>query len=87
MNYFAHAGKAFGLEINLKKAVVMHNPMPEMPFIESAIYIEGKKLDLAHSFVYIGSSLCKGCNFDNEISMHIEKAPGSFSGLEKYVWS
>ena len=38
------------------------------------------------SLVYFGSMLAEECSFD-EISSHIEKASGSFSDLEKRVWS
>ena len=40
INRFAHACKVFALEINLKKTVVMHDPLPGLPFIEPAIYLE-----------------------------------------------
>ena len=70
MNCFAHAGKTFGLEINLKKIVVMHNLVPGLPNIEPAIYFKGKRLDVVHSFVYLGSMLAERCSFDNEISAH-----------------
>ena len=47
----------------------------------------GKKLDVVHSFVYLSSTLAEGCSFD-KISLHIKKkVSGSFSGLEKHVWS
>ena len=51
MNYLAHACKAFGLEMNLKKTVVMHDPVSGLPYIEPAKYIEWKKLNTMHSFV------------------------------------
>ena len=50
MNCFAHVCKAFGLEINLKKTIVMPDPVPGLLYIEPAIYVEGKKLDVLHSF-------------------------------------
>ena len=84
MNCFAHAYKAFGIEINLKKNV-MHDPVLGLPSIEQVIYIEGKKLDMVHSFVYLGNRLAERCSFGNEISLRTEKAFGSFSGLEKRV--
>ena len=35
------------------------------------------------SFVYLDSTLAERSSFDNEISLRIEKASGSFWGLEK----
>ena len=38
-------------------------------------------------FVYLDSTLAEECSFDNEISLRIEKASESFSGIEKRVYS
>ena len=51
----------------------MHDPMPGLLNIEPAIYVGGKKLDVVHSFVYLGSTLAEGCSFDIEISLRIAK--------------
>ena len=64
MNRFAHAYKAFGLEINLKKIVVTHNPAPGLPCIDPAIYIEMEKLVVVQTFVYLASRLAEGCSLD-----------------------
>ena len=86
MNHFS-ACNSFSLKINLKKTVVMYSPAPGSPYIEPVIFIEGNKLDVVHSFVYLGSMLSKGCSLDWEISFHIERASLSFSALNKCVWS
>ena len=44
----AHACKASDLEMNLKKTVVMHDPVSGLPYIEPAKYIEWKKLNTMH---------------------------------------
>ena len=59
----------------------MYDPVPEEPFIESALYIEGKKLDVVHSFVYIGHMVVEGLSSD-DISLCTEKASEFFSGFE-----
>ena len=53
-----------------KKAVVLHDSVTGLPNREIAIYAEGKKLDIVHSFVYFGRTLAEKCTFDNEISAY-----------------
>ena len=84
MDRFSYACKAFGLEISLKKTVVMHDPAPGQPYVEPSIYAEDK--NIVHSFVYLGSPLTEGRSLDKEIYLRIEKASGSFSNLEKRAW-
>ena len=87
MNHFVSACNSFSLKINLKKTVVMYDPAPRLPYIEPTIFIEGNKLDVVHSFVYLGSTLSEGCSLNREISFRIERASRSFSALNKCVWS
>ena len=86
MNHFVSACNSFGLKINLKKTVIMYDPAPGSPYIEPTIFVEGKKLDIVHSFVYIGSTLSGGCSLDREI-FRIERDSRSFSSPNKRVWS
>ena len=86
MNHFVSACNSFGLKINLKKAVVMYDPAPGSPYIEPIIFVEGNKLYIVHSFVYLGSTLSEGCSLDREISFRIDRASRSFSALKR-VWS
>ena len=85
MNHFVSACNSFGLKINLKKTVVMYDPTPGSPYIEPIIFVEGNKLDVVHSFVYLGSIRSEGCSLDRKISFRIEKASRSFSALDKRV--
>ena len=78
MNHFVSACNSFGLKINLKKTVVMYDPAPGSPYIEPTIFVEGNKLDVVHSFVYLGSTVSEGCSLDREISSRIERASRSF---------
>ena len=79
MNHFISACNSLGL----KKTVVMYDPAPGSP----TIFVEGNKLFVVNSFVYLGNTLSEGCSFDREISFRIEKASRSFSALNKRVWS
>ena len=65
----------------------MYDPAPGSPYIEPIIFVEGYKLDVVHSFVYLGSTLSEGCSLDREISFPIERLSRSFSALNKRVWS
>ena len=87
MNHFVSACNSFGLKINLKKTIVMYDLAPGSPYIEPIIFVEGNKLDVVHSFVYLGSTLPEGCSLDREISFHIERTSRFFSALNKRVWS
>ena len=87
MNHFISACNSFGLKTNLKKTVLKYDPAPGSPYIEPIIFIEGNKLDVVHSFVYLGSTFSEGCNLDREISFHIERVSQPFSALNKPVWS
>ena len=65
----------------------MYDPAPGLPNIEPIVFVEGNKLDVVHSFLYLGSTLTEGCSLDREISFRIERASLSFSALNKRVWS
>ena len=68
------------------KMIVMYDPAHGSPYIEPTIFVEGNKLDVVHSFVYLGSTISEGCSLDREI-FRIERASRSFSALNKPVWS
>ncbi len=87
MDSFSGACRALGLEINLKKTVVMHEPAPKQPYVEPSILVEGRRLRVVQSFVYLGSTLAQGGGLDNEISLRIQRASGSFANLEGRLWS
>ena len=87
MNHFVSTYNSFSLKINPKKTVVMYDPAPGSPYIEPIIFVESNKLDVVHSFVYLGSTLSGGCSLDREISFCIERASRSFSAPNKRVWS
>ena len=69
MNHFVSACDSFCLKINLKKTVVMYDPAPGSPYIEPTTFVEGNKLDVEHSFEYLGSTLSEGYSLDREFSL------------------
>ena len=70
-----------------EKTVVRRDPVSVLHNMEPAIYIEGQKWNLVHSFIYLSSILAEGCSFDHEIFLCIEKTSWSFLYLKKHVWS
>ena len=44
--------------------------------------VEGKKLKVTDSFVYLGSTLSRDCTLDIEINRRIAKASTAFGKLE-----
>ena len=78
---------ACGLEISLKKTVVMYTPAPGKAYEEPNIFVNGKRLDVVENFPYLGSMLSQLGSLDTEINTRIRKASDAFGKLEKRVWS
>ena len=49
--------------------------------------MEGNRLGVVDSFVYLGSTLSRNGSLDAEISRRIAKSSTAFGKLEKRVWS
>ena len=88
MDIFSGTCFAFGLTINLKKTKdVMYSPPIRQVYVEPNITVEGKRLGVVDSFVYLGNTLSRNGSLDAEISRRIAKASTAFGKLEKRVWS
>ena len=86
MDLFSNACTAFGLTISLKKTVVMFAPAVGQAYIEPNILVQGKRLKVVDSFVYLGSTISKDGTLDVEIRHRIAKASVAFGRLEERVW-
>ena len=86
MDRFSSACSAFGLTISLKKTKVMFTPAPGQPYVEPNITVNGTRLDVVDTFVYLGSMLSRDGSLDAEIHQRIKKASTAFGKLEKRVW-
>ena len=58
-----------------------------MIYAEPNIFVNGTRLEVVDSFVYLGSSLSKDGTLDSEVLLRIQKATKSFGALENCVWS
>ena len=87
MDKLSSACTAFGLTISLKKTYAMYTPPIGLPYVEPNIMVEGKRLKVTDSFVYLGSTLSRDGTLDAEINQRIAKANTAFGKLEKRVWS
>ena len=87
MDIFSRACLAFGLTINLEKTKVMYTPPIGQVYVEPNITVEGNRLGVVDSFVYLGSTLSRNGSLDAEISRRIVKASTAFGKLKKRVWS
>ena len=87
MDNFSRACDAFGLKISLKKTKVMFTPAPGQPYAEPTITVNGTRLEVVDTFVYLGSTLSRDGSLDAEIYHRIQKASVAFGKLEKRVWA
>ena len=86
MDIFSKACFAFRLTINLKKTKVTYMPPIGQNYVEPNIMVEGNRLGVIDSIVYLGSTLSRNGSLDAEISRRIAKANTAFGKLEKRVW-
>ena len=64
----------------------MFTPAPGKPYIEPNITVNGARLDVVHTFVYLGSTISRDGSLDAEIYSCISKASVTFGKLETRVW-
>ena len=86
MDKFSAACDDFGLTISTSKTEVMHQPAPGMPYNEPSILVKGKRLEVVDKFVYLGSTLSRAVNIDEEVTARIAKASSAFGRLKGNVW-
>ena len=86
MDLFSKACDDFGLTISTKKTEVLHQPAPAAPYIEPHITVNGQRLAVADKFVYLGSTLSRSANIDEEVAYRIARASTAFGRLKDKVW-
>lgn len=86
MDAFARACENFGLTISTKKTEVLHQPPPNVPYVEPDISVNGQRLAAVDKFVYLGSTLSRAANIDEEVAYRVARASAAFGRLRKNVW-
>jgi hypothetical protein len=86
MDAFARACDNFGLTISTKKTEVLHQPPPNVPYVEPDISVNGQRLAAVDKFVYLGSTLSRSANLDDEIAYRVARASAAFGRLKERVW-
>nr|VZI42635.1 unnamed protein product [Spirometra erinaceieuropaei] len=81
MDLFAAAAAAataacdyLGLLINTEKTVVMHQPSPTVVYVPPQVNLNGSQQQLLDNFVYIGSTLSRNTNIEDEVARLLSKA-------------
>ena len=64
---------------SLPRKQVLHQPAPSAPSIVPNITVNGQRLAVADKFVYLGSTLSRSVNIDEEVSYRIVRASAAFS--------
>ena len=86
MDLFSNACKNFSLTISIAKTEVLHQPAPGAPYIQPQIKCDGQTLPASEKFTYLGSTLNKSANIDDEIAARLAKASSAFGRLREKVW-
>ncbi|KAJ1159304.1 hypothetical protein NDU88_011971 [Pleurodeles waltl] len=86
MNRFSTACRHFGLTISTKKTEVLHQPAPQKTYTEPTIVAEGEIPKAVDKFTYLGSTLSRSVNIDDEVDTCIAKASSAFGQLQELVW-
>ena len=70
LDHFSLASKEFGLIISLKKTNILCQGMPS----PRSIFINNTKLEVVHSFNYLGSTVADSISLDAELDIRLGKA-------------
>jgi transcription termination factor 2 len=65
---------------------VLYQPAPKAPYTEPVITVDGQRLVGADKFVYLGSTLSRSANIDEEVAHRVARASASFGRLRDKVW-
>ena len=83
----ADSSRLFGLEINVKKTEVLHQPVPHEEYRSLHISIGDTELKTTQQFTYLGCTISSEAKIDKEIDNRLAKANSSFGRLYKRVWN
>ena len=80
LDKFSEPCKSFGLRTSLKKTVIMHQGSVGST---SEVTLDGSSLNSVDKFCYLGSTITKNLDLNDEISKRIRKAAMNFGILKK----
>ncbi|KAI8492323.1 hypothetical protein Bbelb_297760 [Branchiostoma belcheri] len=86
MDRFSSAADNFGLTISTKKTEVLYQPAPQKPYVDPVITVNGEPLKVVAKFKYLGSTLSRSVNIDDEVDARVALASSSFGRLRASVW-
>ena len=87
MDLVANACDDFGLTISTKKTEVMHEPAPTTPYTDpTSPSTSPSTVAVVDKFVYLGSTLSRSVNIDEEVVSRIARASATFGRLKDQIW-
>ena len=84
---FSQAAQLFGLEVNLKKTEVLHQPASWEDYLPPHINIGKTKLKSVHQFTYLSCAITTDAKVDKAIDNRLAKVNSAFCRLYKRVWN
>nr|VZI49689.1 unnamed protein product [Spirometra erinaceieuropaei] len=89
MDLLSAACENFGLVINTQKTVVMHQPPPNTATPRNApqISVNETQLQVMENFPYVGSTLFRSTNVNDEVASRISNVSHAFGRLQSSVWN
>nr|VZI15783.1 unnamed protein product [Spirometra erinaceieuropaei] len=87
MDLFAAACDNFGLVINTKKTVVMHQPPPNAAYVAPQINVNGTQMQVVDNFIHLVSTLFRATKISDEVARRISKDIQAFGRLQSTIWN
>ena len=70
----------------MKNTEVMFQPAPGKPYLKPCITVNDTVLNDVENFTYLGSTISRHANIDEEVIYRIAKASNTFGRLQSNVW-
>ena len=77
---------SYDLTISIKKIEVVYQPSPGKPYKGPTIKVKGQRLQVVDKFTYLGSTLSRVVQIDDEVNVRIVKASAAFGRLRGSIW-
>nr|VZI51261.1 unnamed protein product [Spirometra erinaceieuropaei] len=87
MDPFAAAYGSFGLVINAEETVLIHQRSPDAAYVSPQINANGGQLKVVDNFTYLGSTLYRNTEIDDDLARRIFTASQTFGRLRSSLES